>query len=227
MKEILFSHEPTLHRMLVRFALAVGLLLFAVKVGVSLGLRPENKIAIVLLAAIPAVGSILIEGILGRKSGRRANQRRQLQQLQPFGGEPHSATVGLAPHAEAESLSRSLEVLEASDLIKKIDEAFKISEAAALAIPSALESSSEPPDSVVSRFEELGLKYPITDRDKEILAQYLESARILLSDLAAELNLSPDTVKSHHERLKRWLSISSEEELKYLAEQIRETLERK
>lgn len=75
MKEILLALEPTLHRMLIRLALAIGLILLSAQVALLLRLNTTNNGILVALASVPAIGLVLVE-----LCGGEAQRHRKLTQ---------------------------------------------------------------------------------------------------------------------------------------------------
>jgi hypothetical protein len=70
MKELTLTHEPTLHRMVFRFALVVGLLFLSAEVATLAKIKSDNTVALITLACIPALGLLSIETV-AKRTGER------------------------------------------------------------------------------------------------------------------------------------------------------------
>nr|WP_281389090.1 helix-turn-helix transcriptional regulator [Spirochaeta isovalerica] len=57
--------------------------------------------------------------------------------------------------------------------------------------------------------------YGLTEREMEVLKELVASSSASYKDIAAKLNISPETVKTHVSRIYRKLGVSAKQELKY------------
>ena len=83
MKEF-FSAEPTPHRMLIRFALAMGLLLLSAQLATLIPLNPANGIALIGFASIPALGVLIVETIVDSKRAKAREKPKRTKEDHSF-----------------------------------------------------------------------------------------------------------------------------------------------
>jgi len=62
---------------------------------------------------------------------------------------------------------------------------------------------------------EISWHYGLTDREVDVLKELVASSNVSYKDIAAKLNISPETVKTHVSRIYKKLGVSAKQELKY------------
>ncbi|MBN2659404.1 MAG: helix-turn-helix transcriptional regulator [Spirochaetales bacterium] len=62
---------------------------------------------------------------------------------------------------------------------------------------------------------EISREYGLTEREMDVLRELVASSSASYKDIAAKLNISPETVKTHVSRIYRKLGVSAKQELKY------------
>src|SRR5215472_10272281 len=101
MREAFYSAEPTLGRMLFRFALVIGLLVLSALVAVLLQLNPANPVVLTGLAGLPALCVPVIERIGRARRLGRMKRAAELDVMEPLLSEWAALEHGEIHHEDA------------------------------------------------------------------------------------------------------------------------------
>ena len=101
MREAFYSAEPTLGRMLFRFALVIGLLVLSALVAVLLQLNTANPVVLMGLAGVPALCVPVIEKMGQARRLGRMKRADELDVMEPLRSEWPALEHGEVHHEDA------------------------------------------------------------------------------------------------------------------------------